>query len=146
MGKLEVRIADDWFVLESDELGKVELKEMQPDEPDMREIAGIYRRHIAVLGWDEFERRIVQSLELELVSEEGGKRVYKGADGELIVSFGQADTEKPDQALRIGQTDVCQGCSQPIYYVGPYWKHAGGLFAQPLHIAVPKTNYKDKSN
>lgn len=84
----EVKIGDDWFILNSDELEEIEItEEIDPDTPRNREVLAAIRRGIETLGWEEFEQTLVEALDLYLVGEGDGQRHYEAADGQARITF-----------------------------------------------------------
>jgi len=85
----EVKVGDDdWYILGSDEIEEIEqLETVEPDTPQMREIAGKIKALINQFGWDTSEKILVGALDLELVSERNGQRVYERADGQIKITI-----------------------------------------------------------
>lgn len=87
-GEWTVKVGDDWYILNTDELEEIEQSEtIEPDTPQMREIAGKIKAFINQVGWDASEEVLVGALDLELVREKNGQRVYERADGQLKITF-----------------------------------------------------------
>lgn len=84
----EIRIDDDCFILMDNEIDEIEQSEtVEPDTPQMREIAGKIKALINQFGWDTSEKILVGALDLELVKDEDGQRVYERPDVQMKITF-----------------------------------------------------------
>lgn len=61
---------------------------IEPNTPQMQELARNIRLGIQLYGWKKFEKIFVESAQLVLVKEEGGRRFYERKDGQLKISIG----------------------------------------------------------
>lgn len=61
---------------------------IEPDTPQMQELARNIKLGIQLYGWEKFEEIFVESAQLVLVKEEGGKRFYERKDGQLKLTIG----------------------------------------------------------
>lgn len=62
-------------------------EEITPDTPRNRQVLASIREGIALLGWEEYEKQLVEALSLHLATETDEKRFYAGDDGQIQIIF-----------------------------------------------------------